>query len=124
MDLSAIKPDTLPVEIRHPGTGLRTGLVIECSSLESDAVRRVKRKHMDASLRMRNRKPTASELEDRMLDIYCASVVGWQWNGDAAWTGGKKLDLTPENVRAVVSTPWIRKQIEEAIEDDQAFFSS
>lgn len=123
MDLSAIKPVTVKVEIRHPATHLPTGLVIEVASMETDAVKKVKRKHMDNALRNRNRKPTAAQIEEHSLESLTAAVIGWEWNGDAAW-GGKKPDFTPANVSAVLATDWIRSQVVEVLDDETAFFTS
>ncbi|MBN9345616.1 MAG: hypothetical protein J0I48_05335 [Devosia sp.] len=123
MDLSDIAPTSMKVAIRHPGTGKETGLIIDVQSLESPVVQKVRREQRDAVLRTRNRKMTAEEIDEQITDQIVAAIAGWQWNGDASW-GGKKLDLTPENVRIVVAAPWVRKQVEEAVADEAGFFSN
>lgn len=123
MDLSAIKPATQKVEIIHPGSARPTGLVIEVTSAESDAVKRVVRRHIDFMIRGRGRKMSADKAEEHMIEKLAAAVVAWEWNGDAAW-GGKKLECTPENVSLVLGTEWIRRQVGEVVEDEAGFFTS
>lgn len=122
MDLLNIKPATQKVEILHPGTGERTGFVIEVTSLESDAVKKVGRRQTDAMIRKRKQRMSAAEIEANAAERLSAAVVGWEWKGDAAW-GGKKLDATKENIATVMETDWVRRQVEEAIGDEAAFFS-
>ena len=124
MDLSAITPSTIKVEIKHPGTGAPTGLVIECASLESEPVKRVQRAITDKVLRSRNRKPTAEQIEENAVEVIAAAVVGWEWKDGATWEGGKKLDFSLANVRTVVSVPWLRQQLDEALGDEAAFFGN
>ena len=123
MDLSAIKPATQKVEIIHPGSSQATGLVIEVTSAESDPVKRVSRRHLDMMIRNRGRKMTADKAEEHMIEKLAAAVVGWEWEGDAAW-GGKKLEFTPGNVSLVLGTEWIRRQIDEVVSDEAGFFSN
>ena len=124
MDLSTIAPSTVPLEIRNPGTGKATGLVLNLLSMESDAVKKVKRANTNKAINRRNRKLTADDLEENSLDLLVATVASWEWKGDAAWTGGKKPECKPEIVREVLSLSWIRSQVEEVINDESAFFAS
>lgn len=124
MDLSTLAPSTVALDIRNPGTGKPTGIVLHLVSPESDPVKKIKRAHANKLINRRNRKLTADDFEENQIDIIAAAVASWEWKGDAAWTGGKKPDFTPDNVRSVVSTPWIRSQVEEALNDESAFFST
>ena len=123
MDLSAIKPVTIDVRIQHPGTGVETGLVIKIASRQSEAVKTVTRRHLDKHIARRGKKMTIDDLETQNTEILTAAVTGWEWNGDASW-GGKKLELTPENVAEILAVEWIRRQIEEATADEADFFTS
>lgn len=124
MDLSTLAPSTVPLEIRNPATGKPTGLVLNLLSADSDPVKKVKRQLLNKALARRNRKANADEIEESNLDLLVAAVESWEWKGDAAWKGGKKPDFKADVVREVVATPWIRSQIEEAKEDETAFFAS
>ncbi|KQZ50725.1 hypothetical protein ASD54_10980 [Rhizobium sp. Root149] len=124
MDLLTIKPSTVDVHIKHPGTGANTGLVLEIASRDSDVVKAEFRRQLDKGLQRRsNKKMTADEIESRNLAILAASVTGWRWEGDASW-GGKKLDYTKQNVLTVLSTSWVRKQVEEEADSEADFFQS
>ena len=58
-----------------------------------------------------------------MLDRTIAAIVGWEWQGDASW-GGKKLPFNKDNLASVLEAGWVRSQVEEAINDEQGFFSN
>ena len=124
MDLLAIRPNTVDLHIKHPGTGAATGLVLEVASRDSEPVRAALRKQLDRNLQRRsNKKMTAEDIEAQNLEVLSACVVGWRWEGTASW-GGKKLEFTPENVAAVLGTPWVRKQVQEEADGEADFFQS
>ncbi|MGP2493505.1 hypothetical protein ACTDI4_17980 [Mesorhizobium sp. PUT5] len=123
MDLAAIKPNTSKVEIIHPGSGDPTGLVIEVMSQESPAVRKILRRQTDRMIKRRGKKMTAEQIEEDAIERLAASVVGWEWKGNAAF-GGKKLDCTPENVATVLGVSWIKGQVQEAVADEAEFFTA
>lgn len=124
MDLSTLAPSTVPLEIRNPATGKPTGLVLNLLSADSEPVKKVKRQLLNKALARRNRKATADEVEESNLDLLVAAIESWEWKGDTTWKGGKKPEFKPDAVREVVSTSWIRSQIEEAKEDETAFFAA
>lgn len=123
MDLAAIKPTTSKVEILHPGSSDPTGLVIEVTSQQSPAVKKVLRRQTDKLLKRRGRKTTAEQIEEDHIERLAASVVAWEWKGEAAFHG-KKLDCTPENVAAVLGVSWIKEQVAEAVADEAEFFTT
>lgn len=122
MDLSSITPDTLDIEIRHPGTGEPTGLVIKAVSLQSEQVKAVTRRLQNKALRARNKVTTAETIEQNAIEILAAAVVGWTWGGEADWKG-KKLEFLAGNVKIVLSEGWLATQVDEALRDEAAFFS-
>lgn len=123
MDLATIKPTTSKVEILHPGSSDPTGLVIEVTSQQSPAVKKVLRRQTDKLLKRRGRKTTAEQIEEDHIERLAASVVSWEWKGEAAFNG-KKLDCTPENVAAVLGVSWIKEQVAEAVADEAEFFTT
>jgi hypothetical protein len=123
MDLSSIKPSSRPVPIKHPVTDEPTGLVFRLLPDSDPKVKAVRRKRMDAHLNRRN-KFTAVQLEAFSLDLLVAATEGWEWNGDIDFRGSKP-EFNEANVRAVLKElEWARKQLDEELGDDAAFFQS
>lgn len=114
MDLSSVKPAEIEVEIVHPGTGEKLGLVLRCVSPQDASAGPARRLLAERSQRKRG------VGDDDAIEFLAALVRGWSW-GDADWNG-VKLDFTPANVRTVLREPWIRIQVDQAIADDRAFF--
>jgi hypothetical protein len=123
MDLASIKPSTVSVDVKHPGNSKPTGLVIDVGPADSPSVKKVRRRHNDKILQSRGRRLTAEQVERNQIEILAAAIVGWTWNGDAAW-GGAKLEFTPENVEKVLAAGWVRSQVEEVLDDEAGFFTS
>lgn len=124
MDLSTIKTSTLKVEISHPASGEPTGLVVECLPRSAPEVKKVVRIFIDKATRRRSSKPlTASEIEERSIEILAVRIVGLDWGGTSSWKG-KKLERTDENVRELLAQDWFKAQVEEAIGDEAGFFES
>jgi hypothetical protein len=115
MDLSSIKPTTIDVDIKHPASGEKTGLVFKCISPQDPAAAVARRQLSDKA----RKKGVVSEADS--VDFMAALVVGWTWGGDATWNG-QKLDFTPANVKTVLDHPWVRSQVDEALGDTAAFF--
>lgn len=129
MDILAIKPNTITVEIKHPYTGKATGLSVECVSLESDEVKAVERQIKNAAIRSGRNTMTAEKLEQNTVALLSAAIVGWTWGVDAdgvqSHLGGDEAPrLSAENKGKLLSVPWIAKQIDAALGDDAAFFST
>lgn len=124
MDLSAINPHSREIEIKNPATGKGTGFFLEIVSEHDDRVKAVDRGLQNKVLRSRTRALDADSLHDAVTERLVASVVGWRWTGDARWGAEGKLEFTPANVRKVLANPAVRKQIEEELADDAAFFAS
>ncbi|MBZ3690985.1 hypothetical protein [Phyllobacterium calauticae] len=121
MDLSTIEEQSIRVDVKHPATGEDTGFVILVVSLENDRVIPARRAITNKALRTRNKSLTAEQIADNEIDLLAAATVGWEWNDDADW-GGEKLAFSPANVKKVLRTPWVKKQVDAALEDDAAFF--
>lgn len=119
--------DGLRVEIRHPVTGEKLGMAVTVASYQSERVKKVQRKLANAAMREQRRNPkkaaTVDEVEDKAHDLMCAAVLSWE----GFERDGKELPCTPENVRAVITSPdlfFISEQIDRAAEDQQAFLTA
>lgn len=119
--------DGIDVDICHPVTSEKLGMTVRIASYQSERVKKLQRKMANAAMREQRRNPkkaaTVEEVEEKAFDIMVASVISWE----GFERGGKPLECTPENVRAVVSNPdlwFIAEQIDKAAEDSQAFMTA
>lgn len=122
MDILAIKPQTVAVEIKHPATGERIGLTVDCVSLEDDRVKVVERRIRNRALSSGRNKMTAEKVEDNTIELLTAVIVGWSWEKGLKLGDLENPPLTNENVKTLLSVNWIAKQIDLAIGDEAAFF--
>lgn len=123
MDILAIQPDTITVEIKHPGTSAPIGLTLQCVSLESDQVKAVERAIKNRALRGGRNTVTAEKIEDNTVEILSAAVVGWEWADDLTLGDLKKPPLNKANVAKLMQVGWIAKQVDTALGDEAAFFT-
>lgn len=122
MDISSIKVEnTREIDILDPRTRKPTGIKVTIESYGGDRAKTVQRQINNKRLKLRNRRPTAEELEEETLMTASAVVVGWNKEMEM---DGKALSFTPENVRKIMSIPWIARQIDEAAEDEAAFIKA
>lgn len=139
MDILAIQPTTITVDIKHPATGAPIGIQIECVSLEDDRVKAVERVIKNKALRGGRNVMTAERIEDNTINLLAAAVVGWKWekplispaNGKKPAVYGDQPDLEGDanpafnriNVGKVLAVGWIAHQIDTALGDEAAFFT-
>lgn len=124
MDILAIQPSTISVDIKHPATGAPIGLKVECVSLEDDRVKAVERTIKNRALRGGRNTVTAEKIEDNTVELLSAAIVGWKWADDLTLGDLKNPQLTKINLGKLLAVGWIAKQIDTALGDEAAFFSS
>jgi hypothetical protein len=124
MDILAIQPTTITVDIKHPATGAPIGLQIECVSLEDDRVKAVERSIKNKALRGGRNVMTAEKIEDNTVDLLTAAIVGWTWAEGLSLGDLKSPPLNKANVGKALALPWLAKQIDTALGDEAGFFSS
>lgn len=124
MDILAIQPSTIAVDIKHPATGAPIGLKIECVSLEDDRVKQVERAIKNRALRGGRNAVTAEKLDDNTVDILSAAIIGWTWADGLTLGNLKNPPLSKINVGKLLAVSWIAKQIDTALGDEAAFFSN
>lgn len=96
-----------PVTVRVAGTYSKTF---------KDAESKQRRKMLK-----RRQAPSGDELEARQLELEAACVLGWE--GFVA--GGKPVPHNYENALKILRVmPWVRRQVQRAMEDHAAFFES
>ncbi|GAA2867479.1 hypothetical protein GGQ99_001287 [Aminobacter niigataensis] len=124
MDILAIQPSTISVDIKHPATGAPIGLQIECTSLEADAVKAVERAIKNRALRGGRNTVTAEKIEDNTVELLSAAIVGWKWADGLTLGDLKNPQLSKINVGKLLAVVWIAKQVDQALGDEAAFFSN
>lgn len=113
----------IEIDIKDP-FGNPTDLKVRVVSYQSERVRKVSRKMANAAIIEGKKNPrrvkTVEQLENDGNDLMVAAVVGWS----GFELNGVELACTPENVRSVITNKdlaFIRRQIDEAAEDQQGF---
>lgn len=112
------------VDIVHPTTGKKLDMKVRVASYQSQRVRDVQRRLANANIRDQKRNPkkvqTVEEIEDHAVDVMVAAVLSWE----GFERGGKAIECTTENVRAVLTNPdlwFIAEQIDAAADNQLAF---
>jgi len=115
--------EAFDLEILHPVTGEKTGLVVQVASYRSERVKRVQRRLGNAAIREGKKNPkkvgTVEEIEERTNEIVAAAIVGWNMT-----KGGEPVPCTPEKIIEVVSDPryfFIAEQVDKAADEDATF---
>ena len=79
MNLLDLKPSTVFLDLKHPGTGLPLGVRCELQSMQSDAVKAVERTLKNKALRGGRNNVTAEKIDDNTVLILAAALVGWEF---------------------------------------------
>lgn len=134
MDLSNLEKtsDTVTVELVNPhdftpitlADGV-TPMTVEAYGKFSEQYKRIQTKQQDARLKRAQRSGgrapvSASELAAERLNLVVSCVKSWNIVVD-----GATPDCTPANVQSIFERmPWLRDQVEEAMEETQRFLKS
>lgn len=124
MDLLTLSPSTISVDLKHPATGAPLGVSVELRSLESDEVKAVERQLKNKALRSGRNAVTAEKIDDNTIALLSAAIVSWKFTGEAQLGGDKNPACNEENKRKLLSVQPLAKQIDAALGDESAFFSS
>lgn len=122
MDLLKLVPNTITVDLKHPGTDAPLGVKVELQSLESDEVKAVERTLKNKALKGGRNTVTAERIDDNTVAILSAAIVGWEFTGDANLAGDKKPACNAANKRKLLQVPALAKQIDLALGNEAAFF--
>lgn len=113
------------LEIKHPATGLGTGVFISVLGRDSDVYRGRVRAMADQAMRLAAiGKPNPNDAsldkaEAKSIEALVAATVGWRTGDDPTVSvKGEKLSFTPENVARVYRELLpVREQVQGAIND-------
>ena len=126
MDLANIKPVERIVEILHPGTGEKMGVSVQIISLKDDKLASIRRRIQNKNIEFQKRGKTlkASDIEENEMELLIGCITGWKWEPDADFNGEKPA-FNEKNVRNILQElSWFKQQIQEAVDDEKAFFQS
>lgn len=126
MDLSELKPTERVIDILHPGTGEELGIKVTLVSINDQRLKNIKRKIQNdrMALERRGKVLKPDDIEQNRLDLCCAAMTGWSWEGEINFNGDKPK-FSPKNIKDVFAAlPWFQDQIEEAVSDESAFFQT
>lgn len=122
MDLLSIRPDSIEIEIVHPGTRKPLGLVLKCVSLEDERVKTIERSLKNKALRGGRNSVTAEKLDENTLMVLAATIIDWTWPESLTLGELNQPECNKDNIRKLVAISWIASQIDAALGDESAFF--
>lgn len=123
MDLLSIRPDSIEIEIVHPGTRQPLGLVLTCVSLEDERVKEIERTLKNKALRGGRNSVTAEKLDENTLLVLATTIKSWNWPESLTLGDLSNPECNSANKKKLVSIPWIASQIDVALGDESAFFT-
>lgn len=124
MDLNNLKPVERIIQIVNPVNGQELGVKVSLLSITDSKLLKVKRRIVDEKLRLEARGKIfkSEDIEENGNALIFNAMTGWEWSGDATFKGKKPVFDMKTVVEILTELPWFKKQIEEALEDEQAFF--
>jgi hypothetical protein len=134
-DLNDLKPksDTIEVLLRHPSTDeiltyakgkdkveMSISIYNPYSAAYKAAIHAQTNKRLVKAAKNRKSTYTAEELDRASLDLLVAITAGWD-----IFIGGEAPKFTVDKAKEVFETfPWIRDQLDEAMNDTAAFLKA
>lgn len=122
MDILALKPRTIDVELCHPATGEPLGVVLTCASAFSDEVASEMFRIRDAALATNFFEMSSAEKDEQAKRMLAAQIVGWRWEKGATLGGVETPPCSVENRLKLLSNRVMRAQVDAKIAADTAFF--
>jgi len=126
MDLKDIKPSGRDIVITHPGTEEPLNITVSVLSISDPAMKKIKRKIQDERLTLERKGKNfkSDEIEENRNILTLSAMTGWKWGKDAKFNG-EVPEFNRKNVLSVFEElPWFRDQVEEAVSDESAFFTT
>ena len=108
-------------EIFYGEGDAKKAVTITVAGSYSKTYRRALDAQRERMMKQRRGSLTAAQLAKQQLELTAACVIGWQ----GFLSNGQPYECSKENVIALLdSAPWVRDQVEEAMQDHQSFFST
>jgi len=117
MDLLSVAiSETSTLTVRHPSTGVDTDITIELYG--SDTIAYKKAVGIITKRNNKRKNIPIEEIENLSIELLASITVGWKNLKE----GAKTVPFNKDNaVRIYSSIPWLRKQIDAFIGDEQNF---
>ncbi|NMT33327.1 hypothetical protein HGQ62_01530 [Stenotrophomonas maltophilia] len=109
------------LDILHPASQEPVGLVLILLPDSHPQVKTAARKSINDRINYRG-KVGAEQIEASRISMLCASIGGWEWQGELTFHGSKP-EFTPQTLQQLLKElPWVGEQVDVALTDRAEFF--
>lgn len=126
-DISAINVVERIIEMKFPNDKERDlGVRVTLKSINDPSMRGLKRKITNKRLDLdaKGKHFKADDIEENRDEIVFATMTGWDWYGCKFIDGSNNPAFNRKNVMDLFEAkPWFRDQLDEALNDEAAFFA-
>jgi|GEM_PF-2907350 len=123
MDISQISPNTVDLNLRHPGTRQPLGIVFTLRSNHDPIVKAATEAFLEKSraAERRGNPLSVADMKVESAKLSAAAVENIKFTGDGEWKGGKPK-FSADLALDMLSVDWIRSQIDKQVQADADFF--
>ncbi|MGS7841859.1 hypothetical protein [Stenotrophomonas forensis] len=120
-ELTNIVAEARRLDIVHPGNQEPVGLVLTLLPDSHPQVKAAGRKAINDRINHRG-KVGAEQIEASRIGMLCASIGGWEWQGELTFHG-EKPEFTQQTLQQLLKElPWVGEQVDVALTDRAEFF--
>lgn len=109
------------LDIVHPATEEPVGLVLILLPDSHPQVKAAARKSINDRINYRG-KVGAEQIEASRISMLCASIGGWEWQGELTFHGEKPAFQEQVLRDLLKELPWVGEQVDVALTDRAEFF--
>ncbi|KAG1471041.1 hypothetical protein G6F57_011539 [Rhizopus arrhizus] len=120
-ELTNIVAEARRLDIVHPANQEAVGLVLTLLPDSHPQVKAAGRKAINDRINHRG-KVGAEQIEASRISMLCASIGGWEWQGELTFHGAKP-EFTQQTLQQLLKElPWVGEQVAVALTDRAEFF--
>ena len=120
-ELTNIVAEARRLDIVHPANQEAVGLVLTLLPDSPPQVKAAGRKAINDRINHRG-KVGAEQIEASRISMLCASIGGWEWQGELTFHG-EKPEFTQQTLQQLLKElPWVGEQVDVALTDRAEFF--
>ncbi|HFT6991410.1 MAG: hypothetical protein KH046_00865 [Stenotrophomonas maltophilia] len=120
-ELTNIVAEARRLDIVHPATQEPVGLVLILLPDSHPQVKGAARKTINDRINHRG-KVGAEQIEASRISMLCASIGGWEWQGELTFHGEKPEYNLQTLQQLLKELPWVGEQVDVALTDRAEFF--